>query len=89
MMSRWKQRPHQEAAPDERRLTELRAAMAEGWTIELPIIARPGWSNRRGTPRVLHFIMVLHERRRLFVLDDTPALRKFLAEQRLAGAVGS
>lgn len=86
-MSRCKQRAHGEAAPDEQRLAELRAAMAEGWTLEPPIIVRPGWSNRRGAPRAFHLIMVLRERRRLFVLNDTPAFRQFLAEHQLAGAV--
>lgn len=86
-MSRRKWPSHAEAAPDEQRLAELRAAVADGWIVEPPILRRPGWSNRRGTPPSLHFIMVLQERRRLFVLNDSPALRQFLAEHQLVGAV--
>jgi hypothetical protein len=35
----------------------------------------------------LHLILALQERRRLMVLDDTPASRAFLAEQQLSDHV--
>lgn len=81
-------KPKQRAATsNEQRLTELRTAIAEGWSVEPPVVARPAWSNQRGAPLALHLILTLQERRRLMVLDDTPALRAFLAEQQVVDVV--
>jgi hypothetical protein len=85
--SKCKQKPLEATRRNDQRLTELQNALTEGWSIEPPVIARPGWSARRGAPLALHLILALQERRRLMVLDDTPASRAFLAEQQLSDRV--
>ncbi len=87
MATRNRRRSPGASCQDTQRLNELRAAMEEGWKVETPILARPGWSNRPGTPWALHFILALRERRKLFVIHDNPIVREFLAEQHLAEAV--
>ncbi|MCG8353803.1 MAG: hypothetical protein MI924_39060 [Chloroflexales bacterium] len=87
MASKCKRKLPEATSRNDQRLTELRNALTEGWSIEPPVIIRPGWSARRGAPLALHLILALQERRRLLVLDDTPASRAFLAEQQLSDLV--
>jgi hypothetical protein len=65
---------------DEQQFLALRTAIAEGWAVEPPIMLRPSFSNRRGSPALLHCILVHAQRRRLLVFSDTPAARNLLAE---------
>lgn len=65
---------------DEQQVTALRTALVDGWMIEPPILVRPAFSNLLGAPVVLHCIMFQAQRRRLLVLNDTPAARRLLAE---------
>ncbi len=75
------------AAQEDERLHELRTVLAEGWQVELPVVARPAWSKQSGSALALHLILVLQDRRRLLVLSDTPASRQFLAEHQLTDIV--
>jgi hypothetical protein len=65
---------------DEQQFNALRKAIAEGWAIEPPVMQRPSFSNRRGSPPLLHCILVQAKQRRLVVFSDTPAARSLLAE---------
>lgn len=83
MAARRKTQTTAQREQEDQQLSMLRTAIAEGWLIEPPVLTRPSFSNRRGAPAALHCILVQADRRRLVVLNDTPAARALLATYHL------
>lgn len=54
-----------------------------GWRIDLPVLTRLSWSQRRTGELAYHFILAYDSRRSLVVIAESPDLHRFLAERSL------
>src|SRR5262245_28955377 len=66
-----------------RDLDALTLMLAEGWRIEPPILARLSWAQRRTGDLAYHVILERAAQRSLIVVDDSPALHRFLDEHHI------
>src|SRR5262245_22902455 len=66
-----------------RNLDALTLMLAEGWRIEPPILARLSWAQRRTGELAYHVILERAAQRSLIVVDDSPALHRFLDEHHI------
>jgi hypothetical protein len=63
-----------------RGLEALTLMLAEGWRIEPPILVRRSWAQHHPGELAYHVILARAAQRSLIVIDDSPAIHRFLDE---------
>ena len=62
----------------------LLAALDEGWQIQSPVYARVRWGTAHAGQQMYHFVLILRQATRLFSVPDSPSVRTFLDDHRIA-----
>ena len=70
--------------PEDGNFFGLLAALDAGWHIELPAYARPRWGLQYAGAQMYHFILRRGQSITMISVADTPRLREFVDEQRIA-----
>jgi hypothetical protein len=66
-----------------RDLAGLALMLEQGWQIEVPVLARLSWAQRRSGELAYHIILSRSSQRSLVVIADSPEIHRFFAEQNI------
>lgn len=66
------------------RMSELLAALADGWEIVQPIFARPLWSSVNDTEMGFNFVIQREKRMRMIIVPQDKTVERFIRERGLA-----
>jgi hypothetical protein len=70
--------------PEDGNYFGLLAALDAGWQVEPPVYARSRWGSQHAGQQMYHFILKRGSSITMISVADTPRLREFLDEQRIA-----
>ncbi len=70
-------------ATPQHQMSELRAALAEGWEIVQPIFARPLWSSLDDRVTAFHFVLQRERATKLLTVPQSRGIKQFIREREL------